>query len=332
VAGEDGGKEPVVLLHGFPQTSREWRHQVEALGASGHPAYAPDNRGFGGTDKPRMRINRALLGDDVIRFMDAVGVERAALVGHDWGGIIAFKAAIDHPDRFSRLVLMDTLCTVWAPGAIHGYWFKAEPLPEEFFAAHHRGFIEGLFSDGDLAALGPRPGSPWGYIRGGTPKPWIAADDLDHYRDAFADPDAQFAAIQYYRYALPFHRVTPDAAATHGERFELLSERQVAELWLHPDGLEHSPGFADFYDYGPEDRHKRYPHPTLWMHAGGPLKAGEAPQHGDPTVPSGNPFFDQFTRYFPDLRARRVQSGHFIPEEAPDYTNETLLAFLAGEL
>jgi pimeloyl-ACP methyl ester carboxylesterase len=47
-------------------------------------------------------------------------------------------------------------------------------------------------------------------------------------------------------------------------------------------------------------------------------------------VPSGNPFFDQFSRYFPDLRARRVDGGHFFPEERPEVTNETLLDFLAG--
>ncbi len=137
-----------------------------ALAAAGHPVYAPDNRGFGGTDKPRMRISRELLADDVLRFMDALGLDRAALAGHDWGGIIAFKTAIDNPDRISRLALLDTLCTVWVPFAVHGYWFKAEPLPEAFFAEHAQGFIEALFGTGDFASLGARPDSPWGYIPG----------------------------------------------------------------------------------------------------------------------------------------------------------------------
>ena len=333
VAGEGGAGEPVVLLHGFPQTSREWRHQIEALAAAGHPVYAPDNRGFGGTDKPRMRISRELLAGDVLRFMDALGIERAALAGHDWGGIIAFKTAIDNPGRISRLALLDTLCTVWVPFAVHGYWFKAEPLPEAFFAEHAQGFIEALFGTGDFASLGPRPASPWGYIPGGgEPKPWITDDDLAHYVAAFSDPDAHFAAIQYYRYALPFHRVTADDSATHGERFQILSERQVADLWLHPNGVEQHPDFVHYYDYGPQDRHKRYPHPTLWMFASTVPQDGDASSHGDATVPTGNPFYDQFPRYFPDLRVRRVNSGHFIPEEAPGYTNDTMLAFLAGRL
>ena len=52
----------------------------------------------------------------------------------------------------------------------------------------------------------------------------------------------------------------------------------------------------------------------------------------DAAVPSGNPFYDQFPRYFPDLRARRADCGHFIPEEAAEFTNETFLAFLAGDI
>lgn len=74
--------------------------------------------------------------------MDALGTEKAAAVAHDWGGIIAFKLAIDFPDRITRLVMLDTLCTVWSPGGVHGYWFKAEPYPEEFFAKFHNEFIE----------------------------------------------------------------------------------------------------------------------------------------------------------------------------------------------
>ena len=78
-------------------------------------------------------------------------------------------------------------------------------------------------------------------------------------------------------------------------------------------------------DYGPEDRHKRYANPALWMYgtAGSGARSSRADQ-----IPSGNPFADQFTRYFPDLRARSVAAGHFLGEEAPDYVNETLVAFL----
>lgn len=320
-----GTGAPVILIHGFPETNFEWRKQFPAL-AERHAVFAPDTRGFGRTDKPDIRVSRALLAGDIVRFMDALGIERAAVVGHDWGGIIAFKLAIDWPERVTRLALLDTLCTVWAPRAVHGYWFKAKPLPEEFFARHHRGFIETVFTGTTNDQLPPRPASPWQGRAGSAA--WITPDELQHYAEAFADPACHRHAISYYRYALPFHRVFPDETATHGERFESLDEGQVAEMWLHPEGLERHPLYADYMDYGPEDRHKRFERPALWMFGNYLGRGGEGDTHA---VPRGNPFVDQFSRYFPDLRVQRVQAGHFFPEEAPDVTNAALVQFLAGE-
>jgi pimeloyl-ACP methyl ester carboxylesterase len=324
------GDHAVVFLHGFPQTSYQWRHQLEALSDAGYACFAPDNRGFGGTDKPGARVSRQLLADDVIRYLDARGIDRCTLVGHDWGGIIAFKAAIDHPERFERVALLDTLCTVWSPAGTHGYWFKAEGLAEQFFADHAEDFIEVLFGGADASVLGSRPANPWPIPGGVRPRPrWIDDEALAHYVAAFRDPAAQAHAISYYRYGLPFHVVSPDVSATHGERFRSLSETDVAAMWLHPDGLEQHPLFAEFMDYGPDDRHKRFTAPTLWAY--GAYRAGPVEQ-GRTTLPQGNPFFDQFSRYFPDLRARSVAAGHFLGEEAPAYINEVLLGFLAGQL
>jgi len=186
--GEPAG-DPVVLLHGFPQTGHQWRHQQEALALAGYATFAPDNRGFGGTDKPLVRVSRALLAQDVVNYLDAKGIERCTLVGHDWGGIIAFKTAIDHPTRVARLALLDTLCTVWSPQAVHGFWFKAAGRAESFFEHHHRAFIEVLFGGRDAAVLGGRPESPWPVPHGARERPsWIDADDLAHYVDAFRDP------------------------------------------------------------------------------------------------------------------------------------------------
>jgi pimeloyl-ACP methyl ester carboxylesterase len=326
-----GAGDPVVFVHGFPQTSYQWRHQLAALSDAGFGCFAPDNRGFGGTDKPGARVSRSMLADDLVRYLDARGIGSCTLVGHDWGGIIAFKAAVDHPDRFTRLALLDTLCTVWSPAAVHGYWFKAEGLAEEFFATHHRRFIEVLFGGADVAAMGARPHNPWTSIPAGVrDRPaWIDDDALAHYIGAFSDPAAWAHAISYYRYALPFHEVIPDLGARHGERFRSLSEAEVAALWLHPDGLEQHPGHRHFYDYGPQDRHKTYPHPTLWLYGS---YLGRVPAEPRASVPSGNPFLDQFSRYFPDLRARSVPAGHFLGEEAAEIVNQHLLAFLTGRL
>jgi pimeloyl-ACP methyl ester carboxylesterase len=327
---QKGTGDPVILIHGFPETSYEWRHQLEAL-SEHHAVFAPDMRGFGQTDKPGVRVTRQLLAQDVVNFMDALGLERAAIVGHDWGGIIAFKLAIDWPERVTRLALLDTLCTVWFPAGVHGYWFKAEPYPEEFFAKHHKGFIESILRGKSSEELPGPPQSPWGGGGAGS-SPWASEDDVAHYVQAFADPASHFHAISQYRYGLPFHIVRDDPSAPRGERYEFQSERKVAEMWLHPTGLDKHPLYEHFMDYGPEDRHKRFEAPTLWMYASALRRLANPADWREDHVPSGNPFFAQFPRYFPDLKVRTVRAGHFFPEEAPEETNKALLPFLAGDL
>lgn len=326
-----GSGEPVVFIHGFPQTGHQWRHQLAAVADAGYAGFAPDNRGFGGTDKPGARVNRAMLAQDVINYLDAKGIDTCTLVGHDWGGIIAFKTAIDHPDRITKLVLIDTLCTTWSSQGPHGWWFKVPGLAEQFFADHHRDFIDVLFAGGDASVLGGRPENPWGRIPGGArPRPaWIDDEALAHYREAFSDPMAWWHAISYYRYALPFHSVVPDPTRASGERYLSLTEADVERLWRHPEGMEQHPDWDPFPDYGPEDRHKRSPHPVLWLYGG---YSGGALEEGRSHIPNSTPFLAQFSRYFPDLRARSVAAGHFLGEERPTYVNDCLLGFLAGAL
>lgn len=330
---QEGTGDPVIFIHGFPETSYEWRHQFAAL-SSTYACFAPDTRGFGQTEKPGVRVSRRLLAADIVHFMDALGIEKAAVVAHDWGGIIAFKLAIDFPERLTRLALLDTLCTVWSPGGVHGYWFKAEPYPEEFFAQYHRQFIDAVITGSSEPALPGRPFSPWAARPASSAvQRWATDEDVEHYRRAFADPLSHASAISYYRYGLPFHIVHEDATASHGERFESLGERKVAEMWTHPEGLEQHPLYVNYMDYGPEDRHKRFEKPTLWMHSNYLARSrGTEPVAEGAPRPAGNPFSKQFPRYFPDLRSRRVDAGHFFPEEAPVETNEALAAFLSGNI
>ena len=103
---EAGSGPPVLLLHGFPDCWRLWRHQLPALAEAGHRVIAPDLRGFGDTDKPGDVADykmRTLVGD-VVALLDALGVDRAAVVGHDWGAGLAWMAATFAPERVSRLV------------------------------------------------------------------------------------------------------------------------------------------------------------------------------------------------------------------------------------
>src|SRR5680860_1283208 len=87
-----GDGEPVVMLHGFPELARSWRHQVSALAEAGYRAIAPDLRGYGGSDRPAAVEDYAApkLVGDVVGLIDALGYESVHLVGHDWGGGLAW--------------------------------------------------------------------------------------------------------------------------------------------------------------------------------------------------------------------------------------------------
>src|SRR3954469_15289780 len=109
VAGPEDG-EVVLLLHGFPQTSWSWRSQLEALGAAGYRAVAPDQRGYSPGARPTEVEAYAVdhLVGDVVGIADALGVERFHLVGHDWGAAVAWVTAAYHPERLLTLTSVAT--------------------------------------------------------------------------------------------------------------------------------------------------------------------------------------------------------------------------------
>lgn len=105
---EEGSGPPVLLLHGFPDSSSLWRHQIPALVRAGFRAIAPDLRGFGESSRPEAIEAYAIptaLGD-VTGILDALGIGRAHVVGHDWGAALAWFLAAMFPDRVDRLVAM----------------------------------------------------------------------------------------------------------------------------------------------------------------------------------------------------------------------------------
>jgi len=99
----------VLLLHGFPEGWISWRNQLPALAEAGFHAVAPDLRGYGKSDKPEgldaYRVE--VLARDVARLVEALGETRAHVVGHDWGGAIAWFFAMWHPDRLDRLAILN---------------------------------------------------------------------------------------------------------------------------------------------------------------------------------------------------------------------------------
>ncbi len=103
------GEGPAVLFcHGFPETWRSWRRQIEALAAAGYRCIAPDMRGYGGTTAPqdaRLYTPLHIVGD-LVALLDALGVAEATIVGHDWGAASAWNAALMRPDRFPQVAAL----------------------------------------------------------------------------------------------------------------------------------------------------------------------------------------------------------------------------------
>jgi pimeloyl-ACP methyl ester carboxylesterase len=105
---EAGSGFPVLFCHGFPESWYSWRHQLEALASQGFRAIAPDMRGYGQTDKPEAidRYSIFHLTGDMVGLLDALGIGRAAIVGHDWGAPVAWNCALFRPDRFPFLTTL----------------------------------------------------------------------------------------------------------------------------------------------------------------------------------------------------------------------------------
>ena len=105
---EQGEGPLVILCHGFPELWYSWRHQFPALAKAGFHAVAPDQRGYGQTDKPAAieAYNIFQLVGDIVGLVRALGEEKAVIVGHDWGAPVAWHCALLRPDIFRALGLM----------------------------------------------------------------------------------------------------------------------------------------------------------------------------------------------------------------------------------
>ncbi len=115
---EAGQGAPVVLVHGFPELAHSWRHQLPALANAGLRAIAYDQRGYGESSKPEPIEAYAItaLVDDLIGLLDAEEIDSAALVGHDWGSIVVWSAAVMFPDRVSTVVSLNVPYRGWCTG------------------------------------------------------------------------------------------------------------------------------------------------------------------------------------------------------------------------
>jgi pimeloyl-ACP methyl ester carboxylesterase len=203
-AGPESGPL-VILLHGFPELWYGWRHQIGPLAAAGFHVLAPDQRGYNLSDKPRRvsDYNLDKLALDVVGLIDAVGEEKARVVGHDWGGVVGWWLGVKHADRLERLALLNiphprvmrrTLykSSEQRKKSSYIFFFQVPGLPE-------RGFRRNGFN---FAVKALRT----------TSRPGVFTDaDLDVYREAWSQPGAVRSMIHWYRAAL---RSQPKPPAT----------------------------------------------------------------------------------------------------------------------
>lgn len=196
------GEGPLVLLlHGFPQFSYAWRHQIPAL-AKHFRVVAPDLRGYGKTEKPEGVENYAMhhLVEDIAELIRTLGYAKVHLVGHDWGGGIAWRVAQEHPELIDKLVILNAPFPQIFFKALRSNWdqmrkswymffFQIPGLPETLFKLRSKKIVKQV-----LQGTGARKGT-------------FTDEDIKIYTEQLEKPGAFKAALNYFKAA--FHAKPP---------------------------------------------------------------------------------------------------------------------------
>ena len=299
----EAGQGPLVLLvHGWPELWFSWRHQLPALAAAGYHAVAPDMRGYGGTDAPSevRAYDIHHLCDDLAGLIDHFGQDRAVVVGHDWGAIIAWTFSLLRPERVRAVVgmsvpyrgrgetsLIDALELNFGDRFFYILYFQEPGVAEAEFDADPRGILERLYASPKVAREAPEVTDPkraaGGWIRRlGRPKEtpsWLLPHELDYYVREFTRTGFR-GGINYYR---NFHH--------NWETTPQLAEARIAQ-------------------------------PALFI-------AGDRDMV---IAPWRDKVEAQMRPWVPDLRGFHLLpgAGHWIQQERPEEVNRLLLEFLAS--
>jgi len=184
-----GRGEPVVLLHGWPQTWFEWRRIIPALAAK-YTVIAPDLRGLGDSSKPPGGYDKRTVAGDVYQLVHKLGFEHINLVGHDWGGPIAYAYAAAHPEDVRKLVILDVSIPneTWEKfpmfnrrGTWHLTFHGVRDLPEALVTGRERTYLSWFYRS---AAYNPGA---------------ITAAEVDEYVRCYSAPGGLRAGFEYYR-------------------------------------------------------------------------------------------------------------------------------------
>lgn len=298
------GEGPAVLFaHGWPESWYSWRHQIKAVADAGFRALAPDMRGYGETDAPEdvTSYNQVNLAADMVGILDALGIETATMVGHDWGAPVATHSVLLYPERFNGLVLMSV------PHAGRGPMnpmdaMRAQTGDNFFYMVYHnepggvaeaeydsdpRGFLSRIYQSPDSPREPPEVTDPKRSAGGWIPrlgKPlglpdWLREEDLNYYVSQFEKAGFR-GGVNYYRNFGLSWELTADLDQTV----------QVPALFIAGD--------QDLVIAGASAEQLRA------------MMATTVPQLTDLVLLPG--------------------IGHWVQQEAPEDTNTALLGFLEG--
>jgi len=268
---EAGEGFPVVMCHGWPELWFSWRHQLQALGDAGFRAIAPDMRGYGETDASAdpSQYRVSVICADIAGLLDALGLEKAVVIGHDWGGYHIWQFGLRYPERTERLVGLNTPYS--PPGAVRpsealhaafgasdrGYYMlynQAPGQPEAEFEADLRGNIAKVMHHAgrarDLWTMATVGGDGSGmYTRiapGGT---LLSEEELDVYARAFERTGSR-GAFNWYRAmdlnwedarALPGHMIRAKSMMITAEKDMILRPEMAEPMrqWIPDLRIEH---------------------------------------------------------------------------------------------
>ncbi len=301
---EQGQGPPVVLCHGFPECWYSWRRQLPALAAAGYHAVAPDQRGYGQTDRPEPieAYNILQLTGDIVGLIHALDEERAIIVGHDWGAPVAWHCALLRPDIFHAVALLsvpyrqrswkdmrptEAMKRMAGGQEFYQLYFqepgKAETELEADVRTTMRMFLYSASGD-------PPPEKRWRFLFGKSERfldtgslpdalpAWLTEQDIDFFTKEF-ERTGFCGGLNWYR--------------------------NIDRMW------ELTPFLSD----------AKLHQPVLFA-------AGEF----DPVITMLREAFDTMERTVPNLRKKVLLpgAGHWVQQERPAEVNQLLIEFLAG--
>jgi epoxide hydrolase 4 len=182
---------PLLLLHGFPEYWYGWRNQIDPLVDAGFRLYIPDQRGYNKTDKPAgyENYNLDLVADDMLALFDYMGVERANVIAHDWGGQATWWCANRNPERFQQMALLNI--------PHHNVFSKfVRTHPQQRKMSRYIAFFQlPIIPELACKAFNFRLLANWAFGNSDA----FTQDDLKHYKQAWARDNAVSSMIDWYR-------------------------------------------------------------------------------------------------------------------------------------